>query len=250
MLSLSLSSVRRVLCLGAHADDIEIGAGGTLLKLIEGNPNLKVCWVVFSAPLARYGEAMDSAKEYLAPLKNPRIKICSFRESYFPSQWEEIKNTFTEISSDFLNDCGGLQPDLIFTHFREDRHQDHRVLSDLTWNAFRNNLILEYEILKYDGDLGQPNVFLPLSEKIATRKIELLFKHFKSQASSKHWFNGDSFKALHRIRGLECASLYAEAFYARKMTLSTSINSRVTLSKTRTLTPDETAALAAATDEV
>jgi LmbE family N-acetylglucosaminyl deacetylase len=212
MLKLSLKP-RRVLCLGAHSDDIEIGCGGTMLKLIEENPELEVYWVVFNAERTRFGEAQDSATEYLAPLKTPLLKITSFRESYFPTQWGEIKDLFREIS-------GSFNPDLVFTHTREDRHQDHRVLSDLTWNAFRDNLILEYEILKYDGDLGKPNVYFPLSEEIAARKIQLLFKHFKSQASSKHWFDGDSFKALARIRGLECASIYAEAFYARKLTLS------------------------------
>ena len=221
MLTLPLSNVvhfphpiRRVLCLGAHSDDIEIGCGGTLLKLIEENPSLEVYWVVFTAPNGRYGEAKDSAGEYLASLGEERatIKICGFRESYFPAQWADIKDRFREISKAF-------EPDLVFTHTREDRHQDHRVLSDLTWNAFRNHLVLEYEILKYDGDLGKPNVYIPLSEERAKRKIELLFKYFKSQASSKHWFDGESFSALHRIRGLESACQYAEAFYARKLTL-------------------------------
>jgi LmbE family N-acetylglucosaminyl deacetylase len=221
MLTLSLEKVQRVLCLGAHSDDIEIGCGGTLLKLIEGNPDLKVCWVVFNAERTRFGEAVESAKDYLAPLKKGgQIKIGEFRESYFPTQWGEIKDFFKQVSSDFFDECGGLGPDLIFTHTRDDRHQDHRVLSDLTWNAFRNNLILEYEILKYDGDLGRPNLYVPLPERIAARKIELLFKHFKSQASSKHWFDQDSFNALHRIRGLECASRYAEAFHARKLALT------------------------------
>jgi LmbE family N-acetylglucosaminyl deacetylase len=220
MLNLSLEKVQRVLCIGAHSDDIEIGAGGTLLKLIEANPNLKVCWVVFNAERTRFGEAQESAKEYLAPLKKGyQLKIASFRESYFPAQWSEIKDYFGKVVSDFYDDCGGLGPDLVFTHTRDDRHQDHRVLSDLTWNAFRNNVILEYEILKYDGDLGRPNVYVPLLPRIAAHKIELLFKHFKSQASSKHWFDQDSFNALHRIRGLECASKYAEAFYGRKITL-------------------------------
>ena len=215
MLQLSLSSVQRVLCLGAHSDDIEIGYGGTLLKLIEANPvELEVYWVVFSAPGERQEEALDSAKEYLAPLKKGyRLKIAEFRESYFPAHWAEIKETFAEIASSF-------DPDLVFTHTREDRHQDHRVLSDLTWNAFRNNLVLEYEILKYDGDLGKPNVYVPLSESVAEHKIKLLQWHFTSQAKSKHWFDEESFSALARIRGLECASRYAEAFYARTLTLS------------------------------
>jgi LmbE family N-acetylglucosaminyl deacetylase len=214
MLNLPLSSVRRVLALGAHSDDIEIGCGGTLLKLIEEIPDLEVYWVVFNASNSRYGEAKDSASEYLASLGEERatIKICDFRESYFPAQWADIKDRFREIAKDF-------EPDLVFTHTREDRHQDHRVLSDLTWNAFRNNLVLEYEILKYDGDLGRPNTYVPLSERLAAQKIRLLCKHFKSQATTKHWFDEESFSALLRIRGLECASLYAEAFHARKVTL-------------------------------
>jgi LmbE family N-acetylglucosaminyl deacetylase len=223
MLTLPLEKVQRVLCLGAHSDDIEIGCGGTLLKLIEKNPDLKICWVVFNATLSRYGEAVESAKDYLAPLKKGcQIKIGDFRESYFPDEWAKIKDFFGRVSSDFYDDCGGLPPDLIFTHTREDRHQDHRVLSDLTWNAFRNNVILEYEILKYDGDLGTPNAYVSLPKEIIARKVELLLKHFKSQVSSKHWFDEESFYALARIRGLECASLYryAEAFYARKLALA------------------------------
>ena len=223
MLTLSLENVQRVLCLGAHSDDIEIGCGGTLLKLIERNPGLKICWVVFNAERTRYGEAEESAREYLAPLKKGyQLKINSFRESYFPAKYEEIKDYFGRVASDFYDECGGLPPDLIFTHTREDRHQDHRVISDLTWNAFRNNLVLEYEIPKYDGDLSTPNAYVSLPKEVATRKIELLLKHFKSQASSKHWFDEESFRALLRIRGLECASLsrYAEAFYARKLALS------------------------------
>lgn len=214
MLKLSLGSIRRVLAIGAHSDDIEIGAGGTLLKLIEDIPELEVYWAVFSAPGERVKEAYDSAKEYLRPLKNPAIKIADFQESYFPSEWTNIKLYLEEIKKEF-------EPDLVFTHYREDRHQDHRVLSDLAWNAFRNHLILEYEILKYDGDLGVPNVFFPLPERITDRKIELLLKHFKSQATSKHWFSSSSFSALHRIRGLECVSESgnAEAFYVRKIAL-------------------------------
>jgi LmbE family N-acetylglucosaminyl deacetylase len=213
MLKFALPGLRRILALGAHSDDIEIGVGGTLLSLIEANPELEIYWVVFSASRMRYGEALDSAGEYLAPLKDPQIEIKSYRESYFPVQWEEIKGYLEEIKKEF-------EPDLVFTHYREDRHQDHRVLSDLAWNTFRHHLILEYEIPKYDGDLGHPNFFFSLAERIASRKIELLLKHFKSQATSKHWFSSDSFSALARIRGIESASPLAEAFYARKITFS------------------------------
>lgn len=208
-----LGSVRRLLCLGAHSDDIEIGAGGTLLKLARDVPDLEVCWVVFSAPGPRADEARLSANEFLDCCAHKTIKIASFRESYFPSEWPLIKEWFEEIRS-------GFDPEVVFTHFRDDRHQDHRILSDLAWNTFRSHLILEYEILKYDGDLGCPNVFVPLSEQLCARKIELLLKHFKSQ-STKHWFTSDTFEAMHRIRGIECASATgrAEGFYCRKLVL-------------------------------
>jgi LmbE family N-acetylglucosaminyl deacetylase len=213
MWQLPLGSVRRILCLGAHSDDIEIGVGGTLLKLAEQISDLEICWVVFSAPGSRAEEARRSADEFLSGLARKQVKIGSFRESYFPSEWPAIKDWFEKIRADF-------DPEIVFTHYRDDRHQDHRVLSDLAWNTFRNHLILEYEILKYDGDLGRPNIFVPLSEQLCTRKIELLLKHFKTQ-SSKHWFTGDTFEAMHRIRGIECASPTgrAEAFYCRKLIL-------------------------------
>jgi LmbE family N-acetylglucosaminyl deacetylase len=211
----ALGSVRRILCLGAHSDDIEIGAGGTLLKLAAQRSDLEICWVVFSAPGLRAEEARRSADEFLSNVSNKQVKIGSFRESYFPSEWPAIKEWFEEIKTKF-------DPEVVFTHYREDRHQDHRVLSDLAWNTFRNHLILEYEILKYDGDLGCPNLFIPFSEQLCARKIELLLKHFKTQ-STKHWFTSDTFEALSRIRGIECASATgrAEAFYCRKIVLGT-----------------------------
>jgi LmbE family N-acetylglucosaminyl deacetylase len=213
MWELALNSVRRLLCLGAHSDDIEIGAGGTLLKLIEQAPDLEIWWVVFSAPGSRAEEAQRSADEFLSGVSRKRVKIGSFRESYFPSEWPAIKDWFNEIKAE-------LDPQVVFTHYRDDRHQDHRVLSDLAWNTFRNHLILEYEILKYDGDLGCPNLFVPVSQDVSNRKIEALLKHFKTQLS-KHWFTRDTFEAMHRIRGIECASSSgrAEAFYCRKLVL-------------------------------
>jgi LmbE family N-acetylglucosaminyl deacetylase len=216
MKQISLGAVSRVLCLGAHSDDIEIGAGGTLLKLAEKTNDLEICWVVFSAPGVRADEARLSADDFLSGIARKQIKIGSFRESYFPSEWPSIKEWLEEIKVNFV-------PDIVFTHYRDDRHQDHRVLSDLAWNTFRNHLILEYEILKYDGDLGQPNVFVPVSEQLCTRKIELLMKHFQTQ-STRHWFTSDTFEAMHRIRGIECVSPAgrAEAFYCRKMVLETS----------------------------
>jgi len=211
----SLGAMRRVLCLGAHSDDIEIGIGGTLLKLAEQAPDLEIWWVVFSAKGQRAEEASRSADAFLSGVARKQVKIGSFRESYFPSEWSAIKEWFEEIKSRF-------DPDVVFTHYRDDRHQDHRVLSDLAWNTFRNHLILEYEILKYDGDIGHPNVFVPVSEQLCTRKIELLMKHFQTQ-STRHWFTGDTFEAMHRIRGIECVSPTgrAEAFYCRKMILDT-----------------------------
>jgi LmbE family N-acetylglucosaminyl deacetylase len=211
MWQIPLGSVRRMLCLGAHSDDIEIGVGGTVLKLAGEVADLEICWVVFSAPGARAEEARRSADEFLTSVARKQVRIGSFRESYFPSEWSTIKEWFEEIKANF-------HPDIVFTHYRDDRHQDHRVLSDLAWNTFRNHLILEYEILKYDGDLGRPNLFIPLSEQLCARKVELLLKHFKTQ-TAKHWFTGDSFEAMHRIRGIECASATgrAEAFFCRKI---------------------------------
>ena len=213
MFQVHLGSARRILCLGAHSDDIEIGIGGTLLKLAEQVTDLEICWVVFSAPGPRSDEASQSANDFLGGVANKQIRIGSFRESYFPSEWPSIKDWFEQIKAKF-------DPDVVFTHYRDDRHQDHRVLADLAWNTFRNHLILEYEILKYDGDLGSPNTFMPLSERLCARKIELLLQHFKTQ-STKHWFTSDTFEAMHRIRGIECASATgrAEAFYCRKLVL-------------------------------
>jgi LmbE family N-acetylglucosaminyl deacetylase len=211
MWQLPFGSVRRVLCLGAHSDDIEIGLGGTLLQLAAQVSDLEIRWFVFSAPGSRADEARRSADEYLTGLARKEIHIGSFRESYFPSEWVSIKDWFEELKAKF-------EPDVVFTHYRDDRHQDHRVLSDLAWNTFRNHLILEYEILKYDGDLGKPNLFVPLSEQVSNRKIELLLKHFKTQAT-KHWFTRDTFEAMLRIRGIEAATGRAEAFHCRKLVL-------------------------------
>jgi LmbE family N-acetylglucosaminyl deacetylase len=215
MWQIPLGSVRRILCLGAHSDDIEIGAGGALLKMAAENPDLEIMWIVFSAPGARADEAQRSANEFLAGVARKQIIVGSFRESYFPSEWVSIKDWFEEVKAKF-------DPDIVFTHYRDDRHQDHRVLSDLAWNTFRNHMILEYEILKYDGDLGRPNVFVPLSEDLCALKTDLLMKHFKTQ-TAKHWFTNDTFEAMQRIRGIECASPTgrAEAFYSRKLVLGT-----------------------------
>lgn len=211
MLALGFTRLNKVLCLGAHADDIEIGCGATLLQLRNERPGLNVFWVVFSAEGARAGEAQTSARLFLKGAAKHNVLIRDFRGSFFPVQGEAIKEFFEELK-------GTFQPDLIFTHYRGDRHQDHRVISDLTWNTFRNHFILEYEIPKYDGDLGQPNCFVPVEPSACRKKISSLMRCFRTQRD-KHWFSEDTFLSLMRLRGMECASpsRYAEAFYARKV---------------------------------
>lgn len=203
----------QVLCLGAHSDDIEIGCGGTILKLIERYPHLTCTWVVFSASPERADEAMSSAHDFLGTVENKRIMIKDFQDGFFPYTGTDIKLFFEALKSE-------IDPDLIFTHTRHDLHQDHRLLCDLTWNTFRNHLILEYEIPKYDGDLGQPNVFCHLDQATCKHKLDYLLKHFQTQAN-KHWFTEETFSALLRLRGIESKAPdgYAEAFYGRKIIL-------------------------------
>ncbi len=211
MLTLNWGNLKTVLCLGAHSDDIEIGCGGTLLKLLKERPNLSIVWGVFSAEGSRAREAKASARAFLRSAVRPRILVKGFRTSFFPFQGEAIKEFFEKLK-------GTVQPDVVFTHYREDRHQDHRVLSDLAWNTFRNHLVLEYEIPKYDGDLGKPNLYVRLDEAIVRQKIKNLCAFFQTQ-SNKHWFTADTFLSLMRLRGIECVATYAEAFHARKITV-------------------------------
>jgi LmbE family N-acetylglucosaminyl deacetylase len=203
-----------VLCLGAHADDIEIGCGGTILRLVREQPGLNIWWIVFSAKAARKREARASARAFLKGAGQQRVVVKDFRDTFFPAQGEAIKQFFEGLKEE-------IQPDLVFTHYREDRHQDHRVLSDLAWNTFRDHVILEYEIPKYDGDLQQPNVFVPLEQDICRAKVGALCRFFQTQ-NNRHWFTKDLFYSLMRIRGIECASptKYAEAFHCRKLTLN------------------------------
>lgn len=208
MLKLSLERARKLLFLGAHSDDIEIGCGGTILTLAKEYPGLEIQWVVFSAEGKRRQEARQSAEKFLKGVGKSKIVVKNFRTSYFPTQAEKIKTYFESLKS--------FAPDIVFTHYREDRHQDHRVLSDLAWNTFRDHLILEYEIPKYDGDLGGPNFFVPLDGALSRRKARLICQAFPTQ-QGKHWFSEDTFLALMRLRGMECASEYAEAFYGRKV---------------------------------
>ena len=200
-----------VLCLGAHCDDIEIGLGGTLLNLQRSGRLGAVKWVIFSSTPVRKQEATASAGLFLKGLDRREVVIHEFRDGFLPFHATEVKERFEELKGD--------KPDLIFTHYRHDRHQDHRTVSDLTWNTFRNHLILEYEIPKWDGDLGVPNLFVGLDEDVLNEKISFLHKAYPSQAG-KHWFDGETFRALPRLRGMESSARYAEAFYARKTTLS------------------------------
>ncbi|WP_018181622.1 PIG-L deacetylase family protein [Kaistia granuli] len=199
-----------VLCLGAHSDDIEIGAGGTLLAWIAAGARLDVRWCVLSAPGERAREAQRSAASFLAGACKSDVVAGTFSDGLFPEQGEAIKAWMENLKS-------GRAPDLILTHRRDDAHQDHRAVSRLTWNTFRDHLILEYEIPKWDGDLGRPNLYVPYGEDVMERKIALLVEHFASQRS-KDWFDGETFRGLARLRGAECRSSgrYAEAFILRK----------------------------------
>jgi len=210
---LGAKSKLSILCLGAHSDDIEIGCGGTILRLLHACVKCEVTWVVFSAKAQRRREAVSSAKRFLKGARTSTIITKSFKESFFPYRGEAIKSCFEELKLQH-------EPDLILTHYRHDLHQDHRVISDFTWNTWRNHLILEYEIPKYDGDLGLPNVFVPLGEAIVKSKARILMESFRTQRT-KQWFSEDTFLSLARIRGIECNSpdRYAEAFYCRKATI-------------------------------
>ncbi|HEX2394298.1 MAG TPA: PIG-L deacetylase family protein [Bacteroidales bacterium] len=200
-----------ILCLGAHCDDIEIGAGGTLLKIFANYKINSVKWVVFSSNELRKKEAINSAAQFLEKIGNSDVIVHSYRDGFLPFLAAEVKDKFEELKRTF-------QPDLIFTHYRDDRHQDHRLVSDLTWNTWRNHTILEYEIPKYDGDLGTPNFYVPLEEHYINRRNGVLMNAFESQRD-KHWFDDETFKALPRLRGMESASKYAEAFFARKIVM-------------------------------
>lgn len=204
------AGVRRVLCLGAHCDDIEIGCGATVLALLARRPDIAVDWVVFSGTPERAAEGRAAATEFLAGAAARRVTIHDFRDGYFPTQVAQIKDCFNALAT-------GEPPDLILSHHRHDLHQDHRAIGELAWQTFRNRLIWEYEIPKYDGDLGRPNLFVPVSAAEASRKIDIILRTFRSQAG-KSWFSADTFQALLRLRGIEAgsASGQAEAFHAAK----------------------------------
>jgi LmbE family N-acetylglucosaminyl deacetylase len=202
---------KKVLALGAHADDIEIGCGGTILRLLDEYPSVEVVWIVLSASGERRPEAIASASRFLRNARRKEVVTKEFRDGYFPYAGSELKDFFEELKQQY-------SPDLVLTHHREDLHQDHRLVSELTWNTFRNHLILEYEIVKYDGDLGVPNVFVRLGESTVRRKIQTILTCFKSQ-KGRAWFTEDTLLSILRLRGVEANSpeRYAEAFYGRKM---------------------------------
>lgn len=201
---------RRLLALGAHADDIEIGCGGTILRLAAEVPDLEVAWVVLCSNPERAREARASAEEFLAGVPRKQVVIKSHRDGFLPYSGAQVKDDFEGLKA-----LGS--PDLVLTHYRDDRHQDHRLVSELTWNTWRNHLVLEYEVPKYDGDFGSPNFFAPLSAATLDRKIALLLQAFPTQVE-KPWFTPDLFRAVARIRGMECAAPegLAEGFYCRK----------------------------------
>jgi LmbE family N-acetylglucosaminyl deacetylase len=202
-----------ILCLGAHSDDIEIGAGATLLAMIDRGIRVEVQWCVLSGDGEREREARASAGAFLSDAANANIEVMTFKDGFFPQHGESIKSWFEELKV-------RVSPDVILTHNRNDAHQDHREVCRLTWNTFRNHCILEYEVPKWDGDIGQPNFYVPVSAAMLTRKIDLLMTHFASQLT-RHWFSPDVFRGLARLRGMECSAPenYAEAFFAHKLSL-------------------------------
>jgi LmbE family N-acetylglucosaminyl deacetylase len=203
----------QVLCLGAHCDDIEIGCGGTLLRMTQESPRPDVHWVVFSSTRARDGETRKAAALFLRAARKHSVVVHKFRDGFFPYHGAQIKDSFEDLKRT-------LSPDVIFTHYRHDLHQDHRLINELTWNTFRTQLILEYEIVKYDGDLGSPNVFVSLGAAQCRRKIRTILGCFKSQ-QGKPWCTEDAFQAVLRLRGVESHSptRFAEGFYCRKWVL-------------------------------
>ena len=211
---LELGGVRRLLCLGAHCDDIEIGCGGTVLTLVSALPDLTVRWVVFASDDTRRREAEACAARFLRGCRAD-VSILEYRDAFLPWSGSAVKEEFEGLKA--------FAPDLILTPFRGDAHQDHRLIAELTWNTFRRHLILEYEIPKYDGDLGAPGVFVPLDAAVAEDKVRHILECYKSQ-SDRHWFSRDVFMALMRLRAMEAnaGTEQAEAFYGRKVVLATS----------------------------
>jgi LmbE family N-acetylglucosaminyl deacetylase len=213
MIELDLGSARNLLVLGAHCDDIEIGAGGTILRLAAEGKLASVTWAVMTSTPEREAEARASAAAFLEGVAETRVEVASFRDGFLPYSGYEVKEHFEWLK-------GEVRPDLVLTHRRADAHQDHRLVAELTWNTWRDHLVLEYEIPKWEGDLGAPNLFVPLDRELCERKVKLLHEHFPSQAG-RRWFTADTFMSVMRLRGLECNSPsdHAEGLYVRKAIL-------------------------------
>jgi LmbE family N-acetylglucosaminyl deacetylase len=205
--------VRHVLCLGAHCDDIEIGCGGTMLKLLEGAHPPAVTWVVLTSNARRRAEAVAGARAFLRGVKRKEIVVKEFQDGFLPYAGDSVKTFFEELKRT-------VSPDLVFTHFRQDLHQDHRLISELTWNTFRDHLILEYEVPKFDGDFGAPNLFVHLDERLCRQKLRTILGTYASQRG-RRWFTEEVFRSVLRLRGMESNAPggYAEAFYCRKLVL-------------------------------
>lgn len=203
----------RILCLGAHADDIEIGCGGAILTFLRRVERVEIDWIVLSGQGHRSAEARRSAASFMAGAHRSQVEMQDFDDAYFPQQARQIKDYFESLKR-------RLDPDLIFTHHTGDLHQDHRLVAELTWNTFRDHFILEYEVIKYDGDLGRPNVYVPLDDDLRERKVSLLMAEFPTQAE-RPWFSPETFDAVMRLRGVECRAPggMAEAFHCRKVCL-------------------------------
>jgi LmbE family N-acetylglucosaminyl deacetylase len=215
MISCDLNRVKRVLCVGAHSDDIEIGCGGTVLRMIGQSKSIEFFWLVLSSNPTRSKEAERSANAFLSGASCKTVVVKSFRDGFLPYLGPPVKECFEELKNVFT-------PDVIFTHCRHDLHQDHRLVWELTWNTFRDHLILEYEIPKYDADLRSPNFFVPLSDAQARKKVKSLMRYFVTQ-QNKQWFSEELFYGLMRLRAAEAGSpaRYAEAFFCRKILLAT-----------------------------
>jgi len=213
MIEAALEGARSMLCIGAHCDDIEIGCGGAVLKLLGANPGVHVDWVVLTSDAEREAEARSAAEAVLRGAASATIIIEAFRGRFLPYVAADVKEYFDDLGA-------RCDPDVVFTHYRDDLHQDHRLLCELTYNTFRDHLVLEYEIPKYDGDVGRPNAYVCLTREQCERKVATIIEGFPTQ-SGKHWFTGETFWALLRLRGIEAKSPsgYAEAFYSRKMVL-------------------------------
>jgi LmbE family N-acetylglucosaminyl deacetylase len=214
MMALGLGGIGRLLCLGAHCDDIEIGGGGTVLSLVAANPGLVVRWVVFSSGPARRQEALRSAERFLDGARAAAVTVHDFRDGFLPWQGAAVKEAFERLKGEFA-------PDLVLAPWRHDAHQDHRAVAELTWNTFRDHLILEYEIPKYDGDFASPNLYVPLGERVCQEKVHHLLECFESQ-HARPWFSRELFMAVLRIRGMEArsATTYAEGFHCRKLVVA------------------------------